>query len=67
VVGSVAGTGQDSGNNPHQKGHTWTVRTLARTVRDYVRTVRRVMRTVRLGSLNFAQNDVARAHVLVIH
>jgi hypothetical protein len=66
-MGSVARTGEDSGNNPPQKGHVRTVRTLARTVRDYVRTVRRGMRTVRLGSLNFAQNDVARTHVLVIH
>jgi hypothetical protein len=66
-MGSVARTGEDSGNNPPQKDHAWTVRTLARTVRGYMRTVRRNMRTVRLGSLNFAQNDVARAHVLVIH
>jgi hypothetical protein len=66
-MGSVAGTGENSGNNPLQKGHARTVRTLARTVRDYMRTVRRGMRTVRPGSLNFAQNDVARAHVLVIH
>jgi hypothetical protein len=67
VLGSVAGTGEDSGNDPPKKGHARTVRTLARTVRGYMRTVRRGMRTVRLGSLNFAQNDVARAHVLVIH
>jgi hypothetical protein len=66
-MGSVAGTGEDSDNNPPQKGHAQTVRTLARTVCDYMRTVRRGMRMVRLGSLNFAQNGVARAHVLVIH
>jgi hypothetical protein len=66
-LGSVAGTGKDSVNDPPQKGHVRTVRTLARTVRDYMRTVRHGMRTVRLGSLNFAQNNVARSHVLVIH
>jgi hypothetical protein len=66
-MGSVAGMGEDLGNNPPQKGHARTVRTLARTVRDYKRTVRRGMRTVRLGSLNFALNDVARVHVLVTH
>jgi hypothetical protein len=66
-MGSVAGTGEDSGNNPPQKGHVRTVWTLARTVFDYVWTVRCGMRTVRLGSLNFVQNDVAHAHVLVIH
>jgi hypothetical protein len=66
-MGSVVGMGEDSGNNPPQKGHARTVRTLAWTVRDYMRTVRRGMRTVRLGSLNFALNDVARVHVLVTH
>jgi hypothetical protein len=49
-MGSVAGTGEDSGNNPPQKGHVRTIRTLARTVRDYMRTVCRCMRTVRMGS-----------------
>jgi hypothetical protein len=66
-MGSVAGTGENSGNNPLQKGHARTVRTLAQTIRDYMRIVRRGMRTFRLGSLIFAQNDEARAHVLVIH
>jgi hypothetical protein len=66
-MGSVAGTGEDSDNNPPQKGHARTVQTLARTVHDYMRTVRRGMRTVRLGSLNFVLNDVARVHVLVTH
>jgi hypothetical protein len=66
-MGSVAGTGEDLGNNPPQKAHARTIRTCTRTIRDYMRTVRRCMRTVRLGSLKFAQYDVARAHVLVIH
>jgi hypothetical protein len=64
---SVAGTGEDSGNNPPQKGHAWTVRTLAQTVRDYMRTVRCCMRTVRLGSLNYVSYVVARVHVRVTH
>jgi hypothetical protein len=38
VMGSVARTGEDSGNNPPQKSHARTVRALARTVRDYMRT-----------------------------
>jgi hypothetical protein len=64
---SVAGTGEDSGNNPPQKGHVRTVRTLAWTVRDYMRTVRCCMRTVRLGSLNYVSYVVARVHVGVTH
>jgi hypothetical protein len=66
-MGSVAGMGEDSSNNPPQKTHARTVRTCTRTVRDYMQTVRRCMRTVRLVSLNSAQYDVAQAHVLVIH
>jgi hypothetical protein len=66
-MGNVAGTGEDLGNNPPQKDHARTVRTCTRTVRDYMRAIRRCMRTVRLGSLNFAQYNVARAHVLVIY
>jgi hypothetical protein len=66
-MGSVAGSGEDLGNNPPQKTHARTVRSCTRTVCDYMRTVRRCMRTVRLGSLNSTQYDVARAHVLVIH
>jgi hypothetical protein len=38
-MGSVAGTGEDSGNNPPQKTHARTVRTCTRTIRDYMRTV----------------------------
>jgi hypothetical protein len=44
-MGSVAGTGEDSGNNPPQKIHVRTVRTCTRTVRDYMWTARRCMRT----------------------
>jgi hypothetical protein len=66
-MGSVAGTGEDSGNNPPQKGHVRTVRTLARTVRDYMQTVRRCMRTVRLGSSDSVPYVVARVHVWVTH
>jgi hypothetical protein len=66
-MGSVAGTGEDSGNNPPQKGHVRTVRTLAQTVRDYVRTVRRFTQTVRLGSLDSVPYVVARVHVWVTH
>jgi hypothetical protein len=62
---NVAGTGEDSGNNPSQKIHARTVRTCTRTVRDYMRTVRRCMRTVRLGSLDFVPYVVARVHVWV--
>jgi hypothetical protein len=65
-MGSVARTGEDSGNNP-QISHARTVRTLARTVRDYMRTVRRCMQTVRLGSLDYVPYVVARVHVWVIH
>jgi hypothetical protein len=66
-MGSVAGTGEDSGNNPPQKSHERTVRTCVRTVRDYMRTVRRCMRTVRLGSLDYVPYVVARVHVWVTH
>jgi hypothetical protein len=66
-MGSVAGTGEDSGNNPPQKGHVRTVWTLARTVRDYMRTVRRCMRTVRLGSLDSVPYVVAWVHVWITH
>jgi hypothetical protein len=59
-MGSVARTGEDSGNNPPQKSHAQTVRTLARTVRDY-------MRTVRLGSLDYVPYVVAWVHVWVTH
>jgi hypothetical protein len=45
-MGSVAGTGEDSGNNPPQKTHARTVRTCTQTVRDYMWNVRRCMRTV---------------------
>jgi hypothetical protein len=62
-MGSAAGTGEDSGNNPPQKGHLRTVRTLARTIRDYVRTVRRCTRTVRLGSLDSVLCVVVQAHI----
>jgi hypothetical protein len=62
-MGSVVETGEDSVNNPPQKGHVWTVRTLARTVHDYMRTVRRCMRTVRLGSLDSVPYVVARVRV----
>jgi hypothetical protein len=66
-MGSVAGTGEDSGNNPPQKTHARTVRTCTRTVRDYMRTIRRCMQTVRLGNLDFVPYVVARVHVWVIH
>jgi hypothetical protein len=66
-MGSVAGTGEDSGNNPPQISHVWTVRTLARTVRDYMQTVRHCMRMVRLGSLDYVSYVVARVHVWVTH
>jgi hypothetical protein len=66
-MGSVAGTGEDSGNNPPQKTHVRTVRIRTRTVRRYMRTVRRYMRTVRLGSLGSVSYVVARAHVWVLH
>ena len=66
-MGSVAGMGEDSGNNPPQISHVRTVRTLAQTVRDYMRTVRRCMRTVRLGSLDSMKYVVARVHVWVTH
>jgi hypothetical protein len=62
-MGNVAGTGEDSGNNPPQKSHARTVRTCARTVRDYMRIVRRYMRTVRLGSLDYVSYVMARVHV----
>jgi hypothetical protein len=64
---SVAGTGEDLGNNPPKKGHVRTVRTLARTVRDYMRTVCRCTRTVRLGSSDSVPYVVARVHVWVTH
>jgi hypothetical protein len=64
-MGSVAGTGEDLGNNPPRKSHARTVRTLARTVRDYMRIVRRCMQTVRLGSLDSVPYVVARVHVWV--
>jgi hypothetical protein len=66
-MGSVAGTGEDSGNNPPQKTHARTVRTCTWTVRDYMRTVRRCTRTVRLGSLESMPYVVARVHVWVTH
>jgi hypothetical protein len=66
-MGSVAGTGEDSGNNPPQKTHARTVRLCTRTVRDYMRTVRRCMRTVRLGSLGSVSYVVARVRVWVPH
>jgi hypothetical protein len=80
-MGSVAGTGGDSGNNHPQKTlrrtvrlYTRTVRryartvpTCARTVRDYMRTVHRCMRTIRLGSLDSTQYVMARVHVWVTH
>jgi hypothetical protein len=67
-MGNVAGTGEDSGNNPPQISHVRTVRTLlARTVRDYMWTVRCCMRTVRLGSLNYVSYVMARVHVGVTH
>jgi hypothetical protein len=62
---SIAGTGEDSGNNPRQKTHVRTVQTCTRTVRDYMWTVRRCMRTVRLGSLDSVPYVVARVHVWV--
>jgi hypothetical protein len=66
-MGNVAGTGEDSGNNPPQKSHARTVRPCARTVRDYMRTVRRCTRTARLGSLDSMTYVVARVHVWVTH
>jgi hypothetical protein len=66
-MGSVAGTGEDLGNNPPQKSHARTVQTLARTVRDYMWTVCRCMRTVRLSSLDSMPYVVARVHVWVTH
>jgi hypothetical protein len=66
-MGSVAGTGEDLGNNPPQKFHVRTVRTCTRTARDYMRTVCRCMRTVRLGSLDSVPYVVARVHVWVTH
>jgi hypothetical protein len=66
-MGSVAGTSEDSGNNPPQKSHARTVRTLVRTIRDYMRTVYRCMRTVRLDSLDSVPYVVARVHVWVTH
>jgi hypothetical protein len=66
-MGSVAGTGEDSGNNPPKKSHVRTVRTLAQTVRDYMRTVLRCMRTVRLGGLDSLPYVVARVHVWLTH
>jgi hypothetical protein len=66
-MGSVAGTGEDSGNNPLKKTHARTVWTYTRTVRDYMRTVRRCMRTVRLGSLDYVPYVVVRVHVWVTH
>jgi hypothetical protein len=66
-MGSIAGTGEDSGNNPPQLSHARTVRTLARTVRDYMWAIRRCMRTVRLGSLDYVHYVVARVHVWVTH
>jgi hypothetical protein len=66
-MGSVAGTGEDSGNNPPQKSHVRTVQTLARTVRDYMRTVHRCMRIIRLGSLDSVSYVVARVHIWVTH
>jgi hypothetical protein len=59
-MGSVAGTGEDSGNNTHEKTHARTVRTCTGTVHDYMWIVRRCMRTVRLGSLD---SVVARVRV----
>jgi hypothetical protein len=64
---NVAGTGEDSGNNPPQKANARTVRTCTRTIRDYMRTVRRCMQMVRLGSLNFVPYVVAWVHVWVTH
>jgi hypothetical protein len=66
-MGSVAGTGEDLGNNPPQKFHARTIRTCTQTARDYMWTVRRCMRTVRLGSLDFVPYVVARVHVWVTH
>jgi hypothetical protein len=64
---SVAGTGEDSGNNPPQKTHARTVQIRIRTVCGYMRTVRRCMRTVRLGSLGSMSYVVARVRVWVLH
>jgi hypothetical protein len=66
-MGSVAGTGEDSGNNPPQKIQARIVRIRTRTVRDYMRTVRRCMRTVRLGSLGSMSYVMARVRVWVLH
>jgi hypothetical protein len=66
-MGSVTGTGEDSGNNPPQKTDARTVRTCTRTVRDYMRTIRRCMQTVRLGSLDSVPYVVAWVHVWVTH
>jgi hypothetical protein len=66
-MGNIAGTDEDSGNNPPQISHVWTVWTLTRTVRDYVQTVRCCMRTVRLGSLDYVSYVVARVHVWITH
>jgi hypothetical protein len=66
-MGSVARTGEDSGNNPPQKTHARTVRTCTRTTRDYMRTICRCMRTVRLGSLDSVPYVVAWVHVWVTH
>jgi hypothetical protein len=65
-MGNVAGTGEDSGNNPPQTSHARTARTLARTVRGYMRTVRCYTRTIRRGSSDSMPNVVVRAHVWVI-
>ena len=80
-MGSVAGMGEDSGNNPPQKTlrrtvrlDMWTVqryartiRVCVRTIRDYTRTVRYCMWTVWLGNFDSMQYVVARAHVSVTH
>jgi hypothetical protein len=66
-MGSIAGTSEDSGNNPPQKTHVRTFRIRTRTVRNYMRTVRRCMRTVRLGSLGSVSYVVARVRVWVLH
>jgi hypothetical protein len=80
-MGSVAGMGEDLGNNIPQKTHARTVWTCTWTVRDYMRTVhrctrtvrrctrtvRRCTRTVRLGSLDSVPNVAARVHVWVNH
>jgi hypothetical protein len=66
-MGSVAGTGADSGNNPPQKNHARIVWTCTRPVRDYMRTVRRCMRIVRLSSLDSMPYVVVRVYVWVTH